>query len=160
MIFDRFTNLKYRCDRDFWYQGGDTVGWNKTAVELYIRIQPVEDKASEPLEMKELFSPSVVKPVVMIILFVVDPKMVCCKIYFKPKLFFSTILCRTNYDNVGTLKGLDILCDEVFNFSKSVLWRAHFNVFMLYKLLMNYRIKCCVFCFILIFSYVLLQCSI
>ncbi len=82
MIFDRVTNLKYRCGRDFWCQGVDTVGWNKTAVELYIRIPPEEDKASEPLERKELFSLSVVEPVVIIILFVVDPKMVCCKIYF------------------------------------------------------------------------------
>ncbi len=65
MIFDRFANLKYRYgNRIFWCRGYfvDTVGRNKKAIEEYIRNQLVEDKASEQLEMKELFDPFTGEP--------------------------------------------------------------------------------------------------
>ena len=65
MIFDRFANLKYRYgNRQFWCRGYyvDTVGRNKKAVEEYIRNQLAEDRASEQLEMKELFDPFTGEP--------------------------------------------------------------------------------------------------
>ena len=65
MIFDRFANLKYKYgNRQFWCRGYfvDTVGRNKTAIEKYIRNQLMEDKASEQLEMKELFDPFTGEP--------------------------------------------------------------------------------------------------
>ena len=65
MIFDRFANLKYKYgNRQFWCRGYfiDMVGRNKTAIEKYIRNQLMEDKASEQLEMKELFDPFTGEP--------------------------------------------------------------------------------------------------
>ncbi|WP_028309321.1 IS200/IS605 family transposase [Desulfitibacter alkalitolerans] len=52
MIFDRHTNLKYKCgNRHFWCRGYyvNTVGRNKKAIEQYIRKQLQEDIASEQM---------------------------------------------------------------------------------------------------------------
>lgn len=60
MIFDKFSNLKYRYgNRQFWCRGYyvDTVGRNKKVITEYIRNQLTEDKNYEQLTMKELFDP-------------------------------------------------------------------------------------------------------
>lgn len=48
MIFERFSNLKYKYgNRHFWCRGFyvDTVGKNKKAIEEYIRNQEKEDRS-------------------------------------------------------------------------------------------------------------------
>ena len=57
MIFDRFTNLKYRYGkRQFWCRGY-TVGRDQRRIEEYIRNQLSEDKLSDDLSRKELYDP-------------------------------------------------------------------------------------------------------
>ena len=56
LIFDRFTNLKYRYgNRYFWCRGYyvDTVGRNKKAIAEYIRNQLQEDIGNDQVSMKE-----------------------------------------------------------------------------------------------------------
>ena len=60
MIFDKYSNLKYKYgNRVFWCRGYyvDTVGKNKTAIEEYIRNQIQEDLAYEQITMKEYLDP-------------------------------------------------------------------------------------------------------
>lgn len=60
MIFDRFTNLKYRYgNRKFWCRGYyvDTVGRNNKVIEAYIKNQLQEDKEYEQLTMDEMIDP-------------------------------------------------------------------------------------------------------
>lgn len=50
MIFERFSNLKYKyVNRHFWWSGFyvDTVGKNKKAIEEYIRNQEKEDMMAD-----------------------------------------------------------------------------------------------------------------
>ena len=56
MIFDGYTNLKYKYgNRHFWCRGYfvDIVGRNRTAVAEYIRNQLQQDIAEDRLGMKE-----------------------------------------------------------------------------------------------------------
>ncbi|AIY82894.1 transposase [Clostridium baratii] len=50
MIFERFSNLKYKYgSRHFWCRGFyvNTVGRNKKAIEEYIRDQEIEDMIAD-----------------------------------------------------------------------------------------------------------------
>lgn len=61
LIFDRFSNLKYRYgNRHFWCRGYyvDTVGRNKKAIAEYTRNQLQEDIANDQVPMKEYYDPS------------------------------------------------------------------------------------------------------
>lgn len=60
MIFERFSNLKYKYgNRHFWCRGFyvDTVGKNKKAIEEYIRNQQKEDMIADQISMKEYMNP-------------------------------------------------------------------------------------------------------
>ncbi|WP_373845104.1 IS200/IS605 family transposase [Clostridium sp.] len=60
MIFERFSNLKYKYgNRHFWCRGFyvDTVGKNKKAIEEYIRNQEKEDMIADQVSMKEYMDP-------------------------------------------------------------------------------------------------------
>ena len=60
MIFERFSNLKYKYgNRHFWCRGYyvDTVGKNKKAIEEYIKNQQKEDMISDQISMKEYMNP-------------------------------------------------------------------------------------------------------
>ena len=60
MIFERFSNLKYKYgNRHFWCRGFyvDTVGKNKKAIEEYIRNQEKEDMIADQISMKEYMDP-------------------------------------------------------------------------------------------------------
>ncbi|WP_368487531.1 IS200/IS605 family transposase [Clostridium sp. BJN0013] len=60
MIFERFSNLKYKYgNRHFWCRGFyvDTVGKNKKAIEEYIRNQQKEDMIADQVSMKEYMDP-------------------------------------------------------------------------------------------------------
>ena len=60
MIFDRFSNLKYRYgNRRFWCRGYyvDTVGRNQKRIAEYIRAQLSEDKVVDELSLKEMYDP-------------------------------------------------------------------------------------------------------
>lgn len=60
MIFDKYTNLKYRYgNRYFWSRGYyvDTVGRNKERNAQYIREQLQEDIANDQLNLKEYIDP-------------------------------------------------------------------------------------------------------
>ena len=65
MIFDRFTQLKYKYgNRHFWARGYyvDTVGRNKTAIAKYIQNQLEEDKMMDQMSLKEYIDPFTGKP--------------------------------------------------------------------------------------------------
>ncbi len=60
MIFDKFTNLKYKYgNRHFWCKGYyvSTVGRNEKKIAEYIQNQLQEDIANEQLTMKEYIDP-------------------------------------------------------------------------------------------------------
>ena len=60
MIFERFSNLKYKYgNRHFWCRGFyvDTVGRNKKAIEEYIRGQQMEDMITDQISVKEYIDP-------------------------------------------------------------------------------------------------------
>lgn len=60
MIFERFSNLKYKYgNRHFWCRGFyvDTVGRNKKAIEEYIRGQQMEDMITDQISVKEYVDP-------------------------------------------------------------------------------------------------------
>lgn len=60
MIFDRFSNLKYRYgNRRFWCRGYyvDTVGRNQKRIAEYIRAQLSEDKVVDEMSLKEMYDP-------------------------------------------------------------------------------------------------------
>lgn len=60
MIFERFSNLKYKYgSRHFWCRGFyvDTVGRNKKAIEEYIRNQEREDMIADQISIKEYIDP-------------------------------------------------------------------------------------------------------
>jgi len=60
MLFERFTNLKYKYgNRHFWCRGYyvDTVGRNKKAIAEYIRNQQKEDMIEDQLSLKEYDNP-------------------------------------------------------------------------------------------------------
>ena len=60
MIFERFSNLKYKYgNRHFWCRGYyvDTVGKNKKAIEEYIKNQQKEDMIADQISMKEYMNP-------------------------------------------------------------------------------------------------------
>ena len=60
MIFERFSNLKYKYgSRHFWCRGFyvDTVGRNKKAIEEYIRNQEKEDMIADQISIKEYINP-------------------------------------------------------------------------------------------------------
>ncbi|MEY8002032.1 IS200/IS605 family transposase [Clostridium sp. Mt-5] len=60
MIFERFSNLKYKYgNRHFWCRGFyvDTVGKNKKAIEEYIRNQQKEDMIADQISIKEYMNP-------------------------------------------------------------------------------------------------------
>lgn len=60
MIFERFSNLKYKYgNRHFWCRGYyvDTVGKNKKAIEEYIKNQQREDMIADQISMKEYMNP-------------------------------------------------------------------------------------------------------
>ena len=65
IIFDKFSNMKYRYgNRQFRRRGhcADTAGRNKKAMEEYIRDQLQEDNEYERLTTKELFDPVAGEP--------------------------------------------------------------------------------------------------
>ena len=60
MIFDQFSNLKYRYgNRRFWCRGYyvDTVGRNQKRIVEYIRAQLLEDKVNDEMTTKEMYDP-------------------------------------------------------------------------------------------------------
>jgi putative transposase len=60
MIFERFSNLKYKYgNRHFWCRGYyvDTVGKNKKAIEEYIKNQQKEDMIADQISIKEYMNP-------------------------------------------------------------------------------------------------------
>ena len=60
MIFEKYTNLKYKYgNRHFWCRGFyvDTVGRNKKAIQQYIRKQLQEDHEENQLSIKEFVDP-------------------------------------------------------------------------------------------------------
>ena len=60
MIFERFSNLKYKYgSRHFGCRGFyvDTVGKNKKAIEEYIRNQEREDMISDQISIEEYIDP-------------------------------------------------------------------------------------------------------
>ena len=60
MIFERFSNLKYKYgSRHFWCRGFyvDTVGKNKNAIEEYIKNQEREDMITDQISFKEYTDP-------------------------------------------------------------------------------------------------------
>ena len=60
MLFERFTNLKYKYgNRHFWCRGYyvDTVGRNKKAIQEYIRNQMKEDMMTDQMTLKEYEDP-------------------------------------------------------------------------------------------------------
>ena len=60
MIFERFSNLKYKYGyRLFWCRWFyvDTVGRNKKAIEEYIRGQQLEDMITDQISVKEYIDP-------------------------------------------------------------------------------------------------------
>ena len=66
MIFDRYTNLKYKYgNRQFWCKGYyvDTVGRNKKAIQEYIKNQLQEDIALDQISLKEYMDPFTGEPV-------------------------------------------------------------------------------------------------
>ncbi|GAA0079995.1 hypothetical protein UT300006_06200 [Clostridium sp. CTA-6] len=55
MIFERFSNLRYKYgNRYFWCRGYyvDTVGKNKKAIEEYIKNQQKEDLIADQISIK------------------------------------------------------------------------------------------------------------
>ena len=64
MIFDRYTNLKYKYgNRTFYCRGYyvDTVGRNRERIAQYIKKQIEEDKIADQLTLKEYFNPFEIK---------------------------------------------------------------------------------------------------
>ena len=60
MIFERFSNLKYKYgNRHFWCRGYyvDTVGRNEKAIGEYIKNQQKEDMIADQISMKEYMNP-------------------------------------------------------------------------------------------------------
>lgn len=60
MIFERFSNLKYKYgNRHFWCRGYyvSTVGRNKEAVKKYIQNQLNEDMINDQISIKEYMDP-------------------------------------------------------------------------------------------------------
>ena len=60
MIFERFSNLKYKYgSRHFWCRGFyvDRVGRNKKAIQEYIRNQEREDMIADQISIKEYIDP-------------------------------------------------------------------------------------------------------
>ena len=60
IIFDRFTNMKYKYgNRKFWCREYyvNTVGRNEKKITEYIRNQLVEDNLADQLTLKELIAP-------------------------------------------------------------------------------------------------------
>ena len=60
MIFERFSNLKYKYgNRHFWCRGYyvSTVGRNKQAIEKYIQNQLHEDMITDQISLKEYMDP-------------------------------------------------------------------------------------------------------
>ena len=60
MIFERYTNLKYRYgNRNFWCKGYyvSTVGANKSAIQNYIKYQQDEDMMADKMTTKEYVDP-------------------------------------------------------------------------------------------------------
>ena len=60
MIFESFTNLKYKYgNRHFWCRGFyvDTVGKNKEAIQQYIKDQLNEDIMADQISFKEYTDP-------------------------------------------------------------------------------------------------------
>ena len=60
MIFERFSNLKYKYgSRHFWCRGFyvGTVGRNKKAIQEYIRNQEREDMIADQISIKEYIDP-------------------------------------------------------------------------------------------------------
>ena len=56
MIFEKFSNLKYKYgNRHFWRRGFyvDTVGKNKKAIEEYIRNKEQEDMIGDQISINE-----------------------------------------------------------------------------------------------------------
>ena len=56
MIFERFTNLKYKYgNRHFWCRGFyvDTVGKNKEVIQQYIKEQLNEDIMEDQISFRE-----------------------------------------------------------------------------------------------------------
>ena len=66
MIFEKYTNLKYKYgNRHFWCRGYyvSTVGKNKKAIAEYIRNQLQEDYADDQMSIKEYVDPFTGEPV-------------------------------------------------------------------------------------------------
>ena len=60
IIFERFSNLKYRYgNRHFWCRGYyvSTVGGNKEGIAKYIREQEHEDQIEDQISFKEYIDP-------------------------------------------------------------------------------------------------------
>ena len=60
MIFDRFSNLKYKFgNRHFWAKGYyvTTVGLNEQTIKKYIREQENSDRITDKVSLKELEDP-------------------------------------------------------------------------------------------------------
>jgi len=60
MIFERFSNLRYKYgNRYFWCRGYyvGTVGKNKKAIEEYIKNQQKEDMIADQISIKEYINP-------------------------------------------------------------------------------------------------------
>ena len=60
MLFERFTNLKYKYgNRHFWCRGYyvDTIGRNKKAIQEYIKNQMKEDMIADQMTLKEYEDP-------------------------------------------------------------------------------------------------------
>lgn len=60
IIFERFSNLKYRYgNRHFWCRGYyvSTVGGNKEGIAKYIREQEHEDQINDQISLKEYIDP-------------------------------------------------------------------------------------------------------
>lgn len=60
MMFDKYTNLKYKfSDRYFWSEGYyvNIVGLNEATVKTYIREQELYDQVKDKLSVKEYKDP-------------------------------------------------------------------------------------------------------
>ena len=59
MIFDKYSNLKYKYGRSFWYIGYyvDTAGKNDKIIAEYIKNQLQEDIASDQISLFEKMDP-------------------------------------------------------------------------------------------------------
>ena len=66
MIFEKYTNLKYKYgNRHFWCRGYyvSTVGRNKKAIQEYIQNQLQEDYSDDQMSIKEYVDPFTGQPV-------------------------------------------------------------------------------------------------